>query len=264
MAKNDFYSGKPRTWLSIDFAECAWCQIVKSTDEDEIQALLSQGYKKKVTENKTTKQTVVSYRRYYKSVSGYLVGLSIKDGPFGQVLEITLEDETESNVLNVNLFSQTGGLTGYAVDFIRHLPSIPLDEKICIGLNRKLKNESGRPVQIFTVLYEERTTSKGNELMKRGVEKDSMPALEPYTLAGKTKYNSTKRDTYLCNILDEYIKKVETEHIKVGEKSPYVPEEHQITVQGSTMKSAVEEPPASYTAVQGNTSFTSDVEDLPF
>lgn len=220
MAKNDFYGGKPISYLSIDFKECAWfIPAPKKLDEKQIEMYEAEGYKKRETVNSKTNETNISWRKYYKSVSGYLTGVKIEDGPYGQNLKIFLEDEAETNVLNLSMFSQNNSLAGYALDFIRHTGNIPLDEKIEIGINRKLKNDKDKVYQLLTICYEERTNQKGKELMQRSIGKDDMPAIKPYELAGKKMFNTTERDSYLCNVLEAFIKKVSENRIKVGYNS---------------------------------------------
>lgn len=229
MAKNDFYGGKPMTFLNIDFKECAWyqqadkksyTQMDKEQNEREIAALEASGYKRKESVNPKTNEASVSYRKYYRSVSGFITGVKIEDGAYGQVLKIYVEDETETNVLNINMFSQSNSLTGYVVDFIRHTGNIPLDEKIEIGINKKLKNDKDKVLQLLTICYEERTNQNGKELMRRAISKDDMPSIEPYKLAGKDMFNTTKRDEFLCNVLEGFIKNVSENHVRMGQYNP--------------------------------------------
>lgn len=260
-------------FLSMDFKECAWyVQAPKDIDESQVAMYEADGYKRRENVNPNTKETVVSYRRYYKSVSGYLTGLKIDSTKFGNVLKIYIEDEDETNLLNLNMFNQNGSLSGYVADFIRHIGNIPLDEKIEIGINKKLKNDKDRPVQILTILYEERTNTKGKELMMRALSKDDIPAVREYEIAGNKKYDTSERDTFLCNILEAFIKEVSEKRMRVAYNSP---NESNVAPAQSSNKPAQELPkPVSTpnsTQVTPNTGFynpeaygLSPVDDLPF
>lgn len=236
MAKNEFGNGKPCMWLGMNFKKCMWEHAVKTIDKLEIDMLESKGYERVVRENKSTGESVVKYCKCWPSVTGYLTGLKIDNGPFGQNLVIKLEDETEVNFIQLPLWSQGNSMNAYAMDFARHHGNIPLDEQITIGVNRKLENERGGKVQILTLTYAERRGKMGEELMQRSIKKEDLPLVQKYTRAGKDFYDSKERDNYMVNVLEKFIEHVNDNKIDVPLKrtkkeaeaesaARYVPEE---------------------------------------
>lgn len=264
MAKNEVGNGKPTTFLSIDFKTGLLFEAKKSTDKIEIDNLEKRGFQRVVNVNPQTKQEVVSYRKYYKSVSGYVNGVKIDDSPFGQQLRIRIEDNTEVNFINIPLWNVKGSMSGHAVDFIRMTPNIPLDERVCIGANKNLKNEEGYLVQIMNINYEERVTNNRKDLVMR-MDKTLIPQAEVTTIGTKKSYDSKKRDAYLYQVLEDYIKRVEERKFRVSgdeeTKVVYNPASDNVSSPAEAVGQDV--PPAAY--IPGNIPVDGKaIDDLPF
>lgn len=252
-------------FLGIDGSEGLICHKVreKDLDETEVSRLVGMGYSRKVTTNPQTNDDVVSYRKYWPSVTGYITGFKLDtEAQFGERVSITIEDDDERNVISMNLYSQMGSMNGYIADFAKHADNIPLDEQIIFGANRKLKNEKGYLVQLLNLKYLERANDMGPELIKRAVKKEQLPELKEKKKGGKTVYDSDDRDAFLYGLLQKFAERVEKDKHRFGQDSSHDTYNPNSAAGSTTQQSSA--PQNNAPVSQAPQNIEEDEEGLPF
>lgn len=235
----------------------------KDLDETEIERLVGAGYSKKTTVNPDTKEEIVSYYKYWPSVTGYITGFKLDaEARFGERVSITIEDADEKNIISMNLYSPNGSMNGYIADFAKHADNIPLDEQIIFGANRKLKNEKGYPVQLLNLKYLERANDMGPELIPRSIKKEQLPELKEKKKGGKTVYDSDDRDTFLYGFLQKFAERVEKDKHRFGQDSSHDTYNPNSAAESTTQQSSA--PQNNAPVSQAPAPADDDTEDLPF
>lgn len=267
MAKNEFTNSKPTMFLGINGKEGLIYHRVREKDieETEISRLTSLGYKRNVTQNPQTKEEVAAYYKFWPSVTGYVTGFKLDtESEFGERLSITIEDETERNVISMNLFGQNGSMNGYAADLARHVDNIPLNEQIIFGANRNLKNDKGYLVSILNLKYMERVNDLGPELIPRAISKEQLPPLVERQKGGKKTYNSDERDAFLYEYLQKFVEMVEKGRHHFGQNQSHDTYNPENTSAPTTRQTTVNNPAPSAPVSQEPQKKSDDFDDLPF
>lgn len=272
MAKNEFREGKPTMFLGIDQKEGLLYHRVreKDIDEEQVNKLIEDGYARKVSTNPKTNEEIVAYYKYWPSVTGYITGFKLdSDTPYGERLSITIEDETERNIINFYVYSSYNSMVGYAVDLARHVDNIPLDEQIIFSVNRKLKNEKGYLIPIISLNYFERMSDLGPMLIERCIKKEDIPPLKEKQIGGKVTYDSYDRDSFMYKYLQKFAEMVDKGKHRFGSYTShdtYNPEEapKSTTQQKSVQKEEKVQSSAPASVPAAAQAKEEEYEDLPF
>lgn len=214
----------------------------KSLSEDELKA-------KGFVPVKLKDGRTVWHKTFSGTEDGYLTYIAIKEKEFkdGKVkqLELIIQGEEGSDMITFPLFKTNGTLNDYVKNLATLLPNLDFSKRINIVPSRK-KNDRGYVQQNVFINYPDES-GDGNFVSfahKYGKDGDIPPAEKVQGIDGE-KYDFTKQDTYLYNILNEQI-----ERFKEYKGTTSTPEE----------QSSQSEPVTS----QADNNLGSDDDDLPF
>ncbi len=169
-----------------------------------------QGYEKTETSNPQTGQKVISYRMYYKNVTGKITGVFISKATMNnhevQFVNIKIEDPGDSVIIQLPLKTQRGGINAYVECFVRMFNNIDLDRWIQINPStQKKKDSSGKESkyvqQNFFIKYED----GDKETVKWFIQKEDLPEIEKQEGMGEVTYDRRKRDNFLYKELTKII-----------------------------------------------------------
>lgn len=195
MAKE--FKSKSRTYLRINKDGLLY---VKSKEPRE-------GYEEVVLKNGAS----VYHKTFGSTDDGYIsyIGISEKEFPTGKVklLEIAIEGDEGSDQVTFDLFKQNGNLTDYVKNIATLLPNIDFSRKINLVPSRKKKDG----YVIRNVFFNYPDAKSGDDFVKfahKYGENGDIPSAEPVTsVDGNVKYDFTKQDTFLYNVLQKEIER---------------------------------------------------------
>jgi hypothetical protein len=126
---------------------------------------------------RTTKENNVVYEEYFKEIEGKLVGIDVKPSEkYGERLLVYISDDT-IYCIEMKLDSR------YAVNFLKTLPNVNLNEPVVFKPNKKVENGK----EDYTVFLSQKNKATGKyETLKRFYTKDNPNGIpEPTFEKGK-------------------------------------------------------------------------------
>ncbi len=91
------------------------------------------------SKSRTNKQGRLVHEEFYDYIDGVITSIATKDSDFGKFWLITLDDNGQKQVLQMNYSS------GYANGFLKALPNVVLSDKVKIIPSMKMEGEKRRP-----------------------------------------------------------------------------------------------------------------------
>lgn len=206
MAKE--FNNSPRTYLRVNKDGLLYIGLTaqqKTLTEPEKLAL---GFSR--VELKDGKHTY--HKTFGSTDDGLLSYIGINEKEFGgskvKLLELAIEGESGVDQITFNLFKQNGNMDDYAKNLATLLPNLDFSEKINIVPSRK-KNDRGYAQRNVFINYPNKEGDANFVTFAHKYGKDGdIPMADPTTAVdGSIKYDFTKQDTYLFNILNTQIER---------------------------------------------------------
>jgi len=148
------------------------------------------------TTNPRTNETVTKNYELYNSLTGFIIKVSSFQGKFSEKLKITLKDETDTFVIDINMDSD------YALDFLKRLPNITLGAEVKLTPvkseakdkeGNQILNKEGKKVYNFYVAVSNVTPEGETESIKSAYNEDNpLPKWGKVTVNGKEQVDKTE------------------------------------------------------------------------
>ena len=161
------------------------------------------------------------YHKYLSNISGVLETIKMRDGKFGQTLELYLkQDNGDIGVLSTNIFRNTSSVDDFTKSLIRILDNLKKGEKYEFFLNNKSKDKKEF---LYKTIYASKINGEDKEKIEWSFENSEVPAGEKvkHPVTGVESWNFDKHNAFYYNKLKSFIESntPNTDYNKVAEEA---------------------------------------------
>lgn len=159
-----------------------------------------EGYKKIDLDTKG-----VFYHKEVSNISGVLTNIKMRDGKFGQTLEIYFEQPNKDiHVLSTNIFRSGTNIDDFTKSIIKLLPNLVIGEIYELWLNNKLKDKRGFP---YKSVYASKIIGDTKEKVAWAFDLSEIPSGEKVAnpVTGDETWNFDKNNAFYYAKLKEIV-----------------------------------------------------------
>lgn len=145
------------------------------------------------SKSRTNKQGRLVHEEFYDYIDGVIANIATKESDFGKFWMITLDDNGNKQILQMNYSS------GYANGFLKALPNVVLGDKVKIIPSMKMEGDK-KKTTVFISQY--------GQPIKWFYTKENpngLPQLEQIKVKGKLTWDDSKAMEFLQNMVDTTI-----------------------------------------------------------
>lgn len=149
---------------------------------------------------------VFYHRIFSKTEEGYISRFRKRETDYGDVIEISVQNEDSIDVIQWKMESANGNYRRHTATIATLMPGVDLTRRLTIAFDRKKKKEEWGTGRIW-INYVDATGNEDRPELKYLFGKD-VPAPEKITRKGKEETDFQKRDDFLWGLLEKEFDRV--------------------------------------------------------